>query len=138
MAPESAGSVVEEFDAGEQVGEVDLTTHGFNKPDGTAVDPCPTQRFRGSALAAGSHRRFSSPAPLAEAENTPFDLGLTLESLAYNQAESLVTLEAARTRWNSRLEYGPPIPTDLARQRIVQAHRDRDDRSAAAERAGLI
>jgi len=102
--------------------DIDATTHGVIKPNGTMVDPCPTQRFRGSAPAAKSDRRFNGPAPLGEAENESFDLGLVLESLAYKP----------------RLEYGPPIPTDLARQRTVEAYREREDKSDAAVRAGLL
>jgi len=104
---------------------VDPKTHAFVKPDGSIADPCPTQRFRGSAQHVQATRRFSCPSPLAEAENEPFDLGLVLEGLAYNHADNLAILEATTTRWKSRLEYGPPIPADLRRQRTVEAHRAR-------------
>lgn len=63
------------------------------------------------------------PAPLAEAENERFDLGMVLESLTFDDDKSYLRAEAAR--WGPRVAHGPPVPVDIVRQRIVAAHRNR-------------
>lgn len=101
---------------------IDPTSRAFIKPGGTIVDPCPTMHFRGSAQVVQSISACTGPAPLAEAANERFDLGLVLEDLAFDEAESLAKAKAMSARWKSRLVHGPPLPTDLARQRTVEAH----------------
>jgi hypothetical protein len=95
------------------------------KPDGSVVEPVPTKRFRGSAEVIAETGSFAGPAPLAEAENRPFDLGLALEGLAFDHAESFCRYEAARSASCSRIELGPPVPTALRRGRLIEDHWER-------------
>lgn len=101
---------------------VDAATHAFVRPDGTAVDPTPSERFRGSAPATTRFAEFDGPAPLAEAENEPFDFGLVLDSLAFEPDPALLRADAAHAGCAHPVEHGPPIPAELALRRMLQAH----------------
>jgi len=114
-------------------------SHEFVRPDGTVVDSNPTSRFRGSASAVttAGGRRFDSPAPLAEAGNEPYDLGLVIESLTFDRrlrercAHLHASAEASPTAstpsgYTPLRPLGPPVPDDLHRMRMMEAHRERN------------
>lgn len=83
------------------------------KPDGTVVDPVPSKSFRGSADAVSTNQVFASSAPLAEAENEPYDLGLVIESLTFESRQS----------WQPSLVLGPPKPVHMVKAELVHNHR---------------
>ena len=64
---------------------VNPTDRSFLKPDGTTADPNPTARLHGNANQTTTAATFNRVASLAEAENQTYDLGLVLESLAWNR-----------------------------------------------------
>ena len=105
---------------------IDPATYEFIRPDGTRLDRSPSQRSRGSADHTTS-TSFDRPAPLAEATAERYDLELTIFGLVHNEERNRTRTEHARHTqdWHLAGYYGPPLPWDIERRRIVAASHER-------------
>lgn len=129
---------------------VEPGTFVFISPEGIRVDPTPTRHLLGDADKT-THSLFATYAPLAEAENIPFDLGLAIESLTYNRrhrhernapAGEETTNQPSTTNQSSttsnadkRPEHGPLPPIELERYIRMQRsnHTSKAAQTAPAE-----